>query len=155
MTRALKTFAHCLAILACLISGSAFAEISLGDNFTFHSSANRAAGWTGPSCENPTVIARVRSRFASTEAAYWDSNLTMDLVDRPREIAFRDWVPTIIATRSCRADASLSDGRRVAVVYWVRSEQGFAGHGYGVDYCIVGGDWPYAYAPGCRELLPR
>ena len=126
-----------------------------GDNFTFHGSAERSGGWTGPSCDNPTVMARVRSRFASTEAAYWDSGLTMNTLMRPREIAYRDWTPMITAIRSCRADAELSDGRSIDVVYWVRSEQGFAGHGYGVDYCILGEDWPYAYAPGCRELLPR
>lgn len=131
------------------------ADGRFGDNFTFHGSAERNGAWTGPSCEDAGVIARVRKRFAATENAYWESDLRMDAVEYPREIAWRDWTPTITAIRSCRAKAALSDGRTVSLVYWVRSEQGFAGHGYGVDYCIAERDWPYAYAPGCRELLPR
>ncbi|MCB1474283.1 MAG: hypothetical protein H6878_03145 [Rhodobiaceae bacterium] len=154
MMRALKSIAL-LAMLAMLTVGQAAADGIFGDNFTFHRSAERAAGWTGPMCDNPTVMARVRSRFASTQSAYWESGLTMGALDAPREIAYRDWAPTITAIRSCRADTDLSDGRRVGVVYWVRSEQGFAGHGYGVEYCVLGDDPPFAFAPGCRELLPR
>lgn len=100
------------------------ADGRFGDNFTFHGSAERNGAWTGPSCEDAGVIARVRKRFAATENAYWESDLRMDAVEYPREIAWRDWTPTITAIRSCRAKAALSDGRTVSLVYWVRSEQG-------------------------------
>ena len=151
MSRALPMAAAVVFLVAGLAASAALGEGIHGDNFTFHGSAERSGGWTGPQCDNPSVMARVQSRFASTEAAYWDSSLTMNALYRPREIAYRDWT----AIRSCRADAELSDGRNVDVVYWVRSEQGFAGHGYGVEFCVIGQDWPYANAPGCRELLPR
>lgn len=137
------------------LASQAAAEGVYGDNFTFHGSSERSAGWTGPHCDNPTVMARVRSRYAATEAAYWDSGLTIDTLDQPREIAWREWEPTIMATRSCRANAYLSNGHNVAVVYWIRSEQGFAGKGFGINYCILGDDEPYAYAPSCRGILPR
>ncbi len=151
-------FAAMLGLLALLVSPANEADatgLNRGDNFTFHGSSERPRGWTGPHCDNPSVLSKVRNRFDRTEATYWDSGLTMDAIGRPREIAFRDWTPTIIATRSCRADAELSNGRNVGIVYWVRSEQGFAGKTYGVDYCVLGMDRTYSFAPSCRSLLPR
>ncbi|MFN0264429.1 hypothetical protein ACKTEK_11180 [Tepidamorphus sp. 3E244] len=144
-----------IAVLLSLVPALSQAEGQHGGNFTFHDDAERDGGWSGPDCGNPKVMARVQKRFAQTERAYWNTGVRIDTLYDPREIAYRDWTPLITAIRSCRAQADLSDGRRVSVVYWVRSEQGFAGHGYGVDYCIYGRDWPYAYAPGCREILPR
>lgn len=144
-----------LALVMLPLAGAALADDIYGDNFTFHGSADRSGMWTGPECDNPRVISRVQARFAATQNAYWDSSLKMDEIGHTREIAYRDWTPTITAIRSCQAKAWLSDGTRVSVIYWLRSEQGFAGHGYGVDYCVHGRDWPYAYAPHCRALLPR
>jgi hypothetical protein len=126
-----------------------------GENFTFHKHGDRFTPWSGPQCDNRKVLERVRLRFAETEEAYWQSGLIISHVGLPREVSHRHWDPALIASRSCEAQAELNDGRHVALVYRIRSEQGFAGFSWGVDYCIVGDDPTYSYQPGCRGLIRR
>lgn len=44
--------------------------------------------------------------------------------------------------------------QKYEMYYWLRSEQGFAGQGWGVEFCLVGRDRHMAYAPQCRMLRP-
>ncbi|MEM8878721.1 MAG: hypothetical protein AAGD23_12750 [Pseudomonadota bacterium] len=126
-----------------------------GRNFTFHPDGRRDTVWSGPHCDNAKVIGRVQARFAETERTYWNSGLHILDIWSPREISHRHWEPALIASRSCQAHARLNDGRDVAVIYRIRSEQGFVGVSWGVDYCIVGDDPTYSYQPGCRGLVRR
>lgn len=126
-----------------------------GGNFTFHHDGRRDTAWSGPHCDNAKVIGRVQARFAKTERTYWNSDLHILDMWNPREISHRHWEPELIAARSCEAHARLNDGREVAVIYRIRSEQGFVGVSWGVDYCIVGNDLTYSYQPGCRGLVRR
>jgi len=141
------------AVVLCVASiggaGSARA-----DNFTFYFDAIRKAPWNGPMCDNPSVLRRVSSHFNQAEAEYWHTGDRLAQITRAREIAFKDWQPTMIARRYCAGSAYLSDGRQYDLVYWIRSEQGFAGVGWGVQFCLVGRDREYAYAPVCRMLRP-
>jgi hypothetical protein len=124
------------------------------DNFTFYYNAVRAAPWDGPACDDKAVLKRVTAHFDQAEAEYWHTGLRMADITHAREIAFRDWQPTMIARRYCAGSAYLTDGRRYDLVYWLRSDQGFAGVGWGVQFCLVGRDREYAYAPACRMLRP-
>lgn len=137
-----------LAVLALQIPPAA------ADNFTFYNSPHRAGPWQGPACDAPQVHNRIAVRFDKAEAIYWHTGVRMALITDPRETTFRDWEPSIIATRYCTATAYLTDGTRYKLVYWLRSEQGFAGVSWGVQFCLVGRDRNMSYAPHCRMLKP-
>ena len=138
---------HCAAVFG--ISRPAAA-----DNFTFYFDANRSAPWNGPMCDNSGVLNRISAHFNQAEARYWHTGVRMAQITSAREIAFKDWDPTIIARRYCAGSAYLSDGMRYDLVYWLRSEQGYAGVGWGVQFCLVGRDRDYTYAPACKMLRP-
>lgn len=122
--------------------------------FLFYGSPARDGAWNGPACDEPRVLSAIRSRFARVEATYWEGAQIVG-IDHVRENAYRDWQPTIIARRYCSARATLSDGRIHELVYWLRSDQGFAGFGWGFQYCLVGRDRFMTYAPGCSVLDPK
>ncbi len=125
-----------------------------GDNFTFIPSAHRSGPWLGPACESPQVAGRIMAKFNQAEAKYWHTGVRLAHIAYPRETTTRQWDPPIIATRFCSATAYLSDGISHELVYWLRSEQGFAGVGWGVEFCLVGRDRDMSFAPHCRMLRP-
>ena len=124
------------------------------ENFTFYKSPHREAPWNGPACDDPKVLKQIHARFDQTEAAYWHTGIRMAMITHVRQTAFQDWQPLIIARRYCSAMAYLTNGARYELVYWLRSEQGFAGTDWGMQYCLVGRDRDMAYAPYCRMLRP-
>lgn len=113
-----------------------------------------APSWSGPACDDPAVLRTISSRFHQAERAYWHTGVRMAEIVSPRETAFRDRHPRLIATRYCTAVAYLTDGARHDLVYWLRSDLGFAGMGWGVEFCLVGRDRQMSYAPHCRMLRP-
>lgn len=125
-----------------------------GDNFTFYSSPHRAGPWDGPACDADAVTRHIIGRFNRVEKEYWGRGLRMAAVAGAHEDETRQWDPPLIAARYCNATAYFSDGSRRELVYWVRSEQGFAGVGWGLQYCVIGLDQQMAYAPACRMLRP-
>ena len=128
---------------------------SFNDDFFFYHDSIREHAWEGPTCDNDRVLREVQSEFDESERRYRDPVLAMVRVDHIRETALRDWQPPLMARRHCTGRAHLSDGRDYALVYWIRSEEGFAGIGWGVTYCLVGRDQFHAYAPACRGLRPQ
>ena len=145
------------AICAALVLGAAALGVSTpaaADNFTFYFDAHRNAPWKGPACDDNAVLNRITAHFDQAEAAYWHTGVKMAHITGARETTFRDWDPPIIATRFCTGSAYLTDGRQYNLVYWLRSEQGFAGVNWGVQFCLVGRDREYAYPPACRMLRP-
>ena len=132
----------------------AMTSVAVADNFTFYGSGKRNSGWNGPQCDESRVIAKVQRRFNATESQYWEG-LRMLAVDHVREGRFRDWEPTVIASRYCSATAELSDGRTHKLYHWIRSDLGIAGFGWGVQHCLIGRDRMMTYAPGCSVLRPK
>lgn len=124
------------------------------DNFSFYSNAHRNAPWQGPQCDEPKVLNTISAHFDQAEAAYWHTGIRMAQITQAQETAFRDWDPTIIARRYCTGTAYLTNGRSYSLVYWLRSEQSFAGVSWGVQFCLVGRDRDYSYAPHCKMLRP-
>ena len=48
----------------------------------------------------------------------------------------------------------MSDNRDRLVVYQVQEDLGMTGWGSGVEWCVVGTDRDFAYAPACSALRP-
>jgi len=139
-----------LLVLILFLAPAASAEAG----FFFYASPYRDGPWQGPACDAPQVLSAIERRFARVETAYWEGARIVG-IDHVREDATRDWQPTVIARRYCSARATLSDGNNHELVYWLRSDQGFAGIGWGVQYCLVGRDRFMTYAPACAVLRPK
>lgn len=139
-----------LMLVVCLAGIQAASAADFGR----HKTPYPAAPAIGPACDTPDVLRRIMSRFDSTEARYWKTGVRMALITDARPTSFRDLPPATTFIRYCAATAYLTDGARHELVYWMRSNQGFAGYGWGVEYCLVGRDRQMSYAPQCRMLRP-
>ena len=105
-----------------------------------------------PPCE--AALDKIASRFAQKEGQYWNSNLQILDFEKVREIAFSPWAEGTIPRRFCSAVATVSDGRKHRVNYWIGEDTGMIGAGWGVEWCVVGLDRDLAYAPACSSLRP-
>lgn len=107
-----------------------------------------------PSCDNPDVLDRVSSRFEATEHEYWNSSLAILSYDQVSTRALRPWGLDHIPRNYCRARALFNDNTHRDIVYSVAEDQGIIGTDFGVDWCVVGLDRNYAYAPSCKMETP-
>jgi hypothetical protein len=112
-----------------------------------------------PTCTDPSVIGAVTERFAATEGDDWNSAAAIVTVSNPHQIAYRPWGPDFVVRRDCAAEAAVLDRtappvRDHAVYYVVVDQDGFAGVGWGVQWCVVGYDRAYAFAPDCKMMRP-
>jgi hypothetical protein len=107
-----------------------------------------------PSCHEPAALANIRSRFASKEGRFWQSDLTLGDFDRVREIAFHPWADGTIPRRFCSARVLVSDGRWRPVYYSIIEDGGMIGWNWGVQWCVVGLDRNWAYNPNCKMARP-
>ncbi len=107
-----------------------------------------------PGCDDTGVLAKVTSRFAEKEAKFWNSSLTISGYEQIQRTAFRPWGIDYIPRRFCTALALMSDGKKRRIDYSVREDLGIIGATYGVEFCVVGLDRNWAFAPGCRMARP-
>jgi hypothetical protein len=107
-----------------------------------------------PRCDDPSVLDRIRERFAQKESEFWHSSLTLGVADRIAEIGYRSNGSAYIPRRYCVARMWIDNRRKVQVDYQVQSDMGIIGWGYGVEWCVVGYDRNLAYAPACTVLRP-
>jgi hypothetical protein len=107
-----------------------------------------------PPCESAYVLDRIRSRFASKEGRFWNSDLRILGFDQLRETAFRPWAPQTIPRRFCSAIALTSDGQRRPLHYSIGEGTGMIGASWGVEWCVDGTDRNWAYNPGCAMARP-
>ena len=107
-----------------------------------------------PSCDDSWVLQRITDRFGQKESEYWNSTLQISGYDKVREIGFRANGLDYIPRRYCVARATLSDQKLHTVIYEIGENLGIIGWGYGVEWCVVGLDRNFAYAPGCSVLRP-
>jgi hypothetical protein len=108
-----------------------------------------------PLCREPGALNMIQAHFAEKESEYWASDLKILGFENIREIAFRPWAEGIIPRRYCRAIALVSDGVKRSISYSIGEDEGFAGMGYGVDWCVVGLDRSWAYNPACYMARPE
>lgn len=109
-----------------------------------------------PACEDPAVERMIARHFRQKESGYWNSSLEIAGFDPryTRQIAYRPWGPKFAVRRFCAAQALVNDGRARPVYYAVIEDRGIIGMSWGVEWCVVGLDRNFAYAPGCRMARP-
>jgi len=113
-----------------------------------------AYGANLPACDDPAVLARISDRFEQKEAEYWHSKLQIGRYDRIRQIGFRANGLSYIPRRYCAARGHLNDARRRPVLYAIGEDLGIIGWRFGVEWCVVGLDRNYAFAPSCGAVRP-
>ena len=114
-----------------------------------------------PSCDDPSVLSTITSRFDQTENEYWGGVYAMGGFERVREIGFRAAGLSYIPRRYCVARAFVIDPKASpelrklrTIVYSVGANEGIIGIPWGVEWCVVGFDPMRAYAPDCYALRP-
>jgi hypothetical protein len=107
-----------------------------------------------PACDDNGVLSTISGRFGGTQREFWNSNLAIAGFDRVREIGFRSNGLSYIPRRYCVARAAMSDQRERTVVYAVGTQLGIIGNTWGVEWCVVGMDPTFAYAPDCEVIRP-
>jgi hypothetical protein len=107
-----------------------------------------------PGCDDAGVLSTISGRFAQTQREFWNPQLAIGGFDRVREIGFRANGLAYIPRRFCIARATMSDSQERTVIYNVGSEFGIIGNTWGVEWCVVGLDPNFAYAPACSILRP-
>jgi hypothetical protein len=105
-------------------------------------------------CDNPDVLARISDRFQQAETEYWNSSLQIVSYDRVKVTALRPWGLDHIPRNFCQARALLNDHTYHDVAYDVAEDLGMIGAGFGVEFCVVGLDREFAYAPDCKMARP-
>ena len=120
-----------------------------------------------PMCDDPSVLSRLQSRFASKEANYWREDIHILGFDHVRQTGLRNWGMDHIPRRYCAATAityeqapkaALPYGARVlpkrTVIYNIIENAGFAGYGWDIEFCVQHHDHNAAYAPACKAAGP-
>ena len=105
-----------------------------------------------PPCE--AALNKIAWRFAQKEGRFWNSNLHILEFERVQEIAYRPWADGTIPRRFCSAIATVSDGLKHRVNYWIGEDTGMIGMTWGVEWCMVGLDRNWAYNPACKMARP-
>jgi hypothetical protein len=105
-----------------------------------------------PPCD--AALEKIASRFAQKESRFWSSNLQILVFEQVQETAFRPWASGTIPRRYCSAIATVSDGRKHRVNYWIGEDTGMIGMTWGVEWCVVGLDRNWAYNPVCNMARP-
>jgi hypothetical protein len=107
-----------------------------------------------PACDSHWALNLIFWRFAVKERLYWGSPDHLAQHGYVREIAYRPWGYEYVPRRYCEAKVRVSDGNETMVYYSIIEKGGFAGVGWGVEWCVVGYDYNLAYAPNCRAARP-
>lgn len=107
-----------------------------------------------PACDSEWALHTISWRFGYKEWRYWGGRDALTQFGDVREIAYRPWGPEYTPRRYCQAKVRVSDHRDTVVYYSIIEAGGFAGVGWGVEWCVVGYDYNLAYAPNCRAARP-
>jgi hypothetical protein len=104
---------------------------------------------------------RISQRFADTQAHFWANSATIVGFGAVREIAYSPWALGSNPRRFCQALALVNDARwpqvpyrKHIVRYAIREDSGFAGFDWGVEWCVSGYDFNWAYRPNCKMAAP-
>jgi hypothetical protein len=107
-----------------------------------------------PACDSSWALGIIAWRFGYKERRFWASNESLSQFGEVREIAYRPWGDSYIPRRYCAVKARVSDRQDTVVFYSIIEKAGFAGVGWGVEWCVLGYDRNLAYAPNCRAARP-
>ena len=107
-----------------------------------------------PACDSSWALAVISWRFGYKERRFWASNESLSHFGAVREVAYRPWGGEYVPRRYCAVKVRVSHRRDTVVYYSIIEKGGFAGVGWGVEWCVVGYDYNLAYAPNCRAARP-
>ncbi len=107
-----------------------------------------------PSCDDSSALSTIRSRFATKENRFWNSDLQITNFDQIKEVAYRPWTDGTIPRRFCSGRVQTSDGQWRTVRYSIVEDGGMIGASWGVQWCVVGADRNWAYNPDCKAAGP-
>jgi hypothetical protein len=107
-----------------------------------------------PPCDSAFALSTISWRFGYKEWRFWGSPDQLTQFGDVREIGYRPWGPSYVPRRYCSAKVRVSNLRDTTVYYSIIEKGGFAGVGYGVEWCVVGWDQNLAYSPNCRAARP-
>jgi hypothetical protein len=103
-----------------------------------------------PGCDSVIASGQIMADFASKEARFWNSNLTIVAIEDVHETAMLPWAAQSIPRRFCKGIALVSDGLKRPIYYSIAEDMGEIGAVPGVEFCVVGLDRNWAYGPACR-----
>jgi hypothetical protein len=138
----------CGTALACMLAGPAPAQAGPIERLV-----TRHHGYV-PACDSSWALGVITWRFGYKERRYWGSTESLSHFGPVREIAYRPWGDEFVPRRYCEVKVRVSDRRDTVVYYSIIEKGGFAGVGWGVEWCVVGYDYNLAYAPNCRAARP-
>jgi hypothetical protein len=148
--------------LACAVLGAMIATLPANAaSFLEKNFYLRGPQYSGalPACES--ALSTITSDFAYTQQHFWALPATIVGYERVREVAYNPWQLGTIPHRYCEATALVQDPRfpqvpykKHKVRYRIGEDTGFASIGSGVEWCVTGYDWNWAYNPSCRQAGP-
>jgi hypothetical protein len=107
-----------------------------------------------PACDSTLALGVIQHTFSQKESRFWQTRLQINDFEGIQETGFSPWAPDTIPRRFCSAVALISDGIRRPVHYTIGEDLGEIGSMWGVEWCVVGLDRNWAYAPACRMARP-
>jgi hypothetical protein len=121
-------------------------------SFVLCCSTVMAAAGELPACDNASVLSTLSSRQAWAEAHTWKDGVTIAAVDRIGERRLVTEGFSAINRRYCAARAELTAAPPTALYYVVSADEGFAGYGWNVEFCLSGRDPYRVYGADCKVL---
>lgn len=107
-----------------------------------------------PLCQEPTALDKIKKNFGTKESRFWNSELKIMEFRDIREIGGAPRPEGGIPRRFCSGQALISDGIWRHVDYSIVEDGAMIGWTWGVEWCVVGVDRNWAYAPGCKMARP-
>lgn len=111
-----------------------------------------AAAGDLPACDNASVLSTLSGRQAWAEAHTWKDGVTIAAVDRVGERRLVTEGFSSIDRRYCAARAELTSAWPTTLYYVVSANEGFAGYGWNVEFCLSGRDPYHVYGADCQVL---
>ena len=117
---------------------------------------DREFGYTAslPECTDSAVVGLVTKRFNDREQDYRNSSLTIAEVRDVRTVGFRPNGLDLIPRRYCTATVVTSDLVKRKLDYFVVEDGSIIGWTWGVEWCVSGLDFSYAYGGRCHTARP-
>ena len=148
-----------LAFAALTAAGSMAAPAMAADAFrtrayTHHADPRPAYGHL-PECDSPSVLAKVRSRFAYADRHIYHTGTMIGEIDQIRDRGPGMYTESLIAKRYCSARAYLDNATYQPVHYLIEARAGFVGITWNVESCLPGWDRWHVYGGWCRVLSSR
>jgi hypothetical protein len=126
----------------------AFLLVALSVGPSFAADGNPAI----PACDNASVLNSIIDRQAVAERETWQDGVRISAIEQADQSAAGTKFVSAIEHRYCIARAELDDGQRRSLYYVISNESGFAGYGWGVEFCLAGHDPYHVYDANCRVL---